>query len=515
MSFLRRFRRSSPPASLGPADYAELAFLAAAELGPDLVPDPSRLAVPFEAARVNLPEFGALAVGRPRADWPGIAREYYAETSAMIQRGADLERRAHSLETSRPYLEEMWRPEGDAAGIARIRGPVEDTSRCLILNDVFSRPQTLRAIGESRLAEMGTEPDAALRIVQERVEATAVKRFAPHAEHPRIIGLDLTPHVWAMTVIQCLDVVAPDAIGPLGTLVVLLAHNLLLVRPIGFDDGVREDFGFLAATTATAETSPVLPSPGPFWRRTEGALFPIDVSIRQGDRISVNLDDQRFRGVLMAAEPTQELSVPRWCSGVLDGARYTRLAGVVAAYSTPPPMPELVGSLDPEVLRPLARRCAGTRLAVWPRLVGLTHRLAVRWRPAAAPWTPGVAPRRETSNLSEASDLVRMNAGPLVEILAETVGPMADILDACLYFATGLRVRGAAAPIEIAAASVVVEAELVVLVALAESANIEASTDRLLVALAQALPLETFGVVELTSPEDPRFADLDHVVRLR
>jgi hypothetical protein len=487
-----------------PALFAELAPLAAAELGPELVPDPSLLTDPWEGGKVNLRELAAVVQGRPRAEWPMLAHAYYLRTSDMIRRGAELERRADSLDAARPYLEEMWQPEADGEGVARVSGPIDGTSRWLMLNDATAHPQTIRAIGERRLAEIGGDPEAGLRIVRDRVRATAVRRLPPDPDHPLVIGLDLSPHVWGMTAIECLDTIAPDATGPLGTLVALLAHNVVLVRPIGFDDGIRDDFKALCYNLATQEVNSALPSPGPFWRREgNGALFAIDVTttIRDGgQKVSMNLADERFRGVMMASEPTVELPVPDWCVGILDGAHYTRFAGLVAAHATPSPRPEIVGDADPDSLRPLARRCAISRLEVWPLLIGLTPRLAIRW-------TPGHAPIPTTSNLSFPSDVVRTEAGRLVTNLAEVVGSMADILQACLFFATALRVGGDAAG--------TTDAEFVILVGFTESADQVACTDRLIVALAEQLPLGTYGVVQLTTPDDPRFSDVEHVVRLR
>jgi hypothetical protein len=483
---------------------AELAPLAAAELGPELVPDPSLLTDPWEGGKVNLRELAAVVQGRPRSEWPLLVHGYYLAASDMIRRGAELERRADSLDAARPFLEEMWRPEADGEGVARVSGPIDGTSRWLMLNDAAAHPQTIRAIGERRLAEIGGDPEAGLQIVRDRVRATAVRRLPPDPDHPLVIGLDLSPHVWSMTVIECLDAVAPEAIGPLGTLVTLLAHNVVIARPIGFDDGIRDDFKALCYNLATQDASSALPSPGPFWRRAgNGALFTIDVTttIRDGgQKVSMNLADERFRGVLMASEPTVELPLPDWCVGVLDGAHYTRFAGLVAAHSTPPPMPEIVGEADPEVLRVLARRCALARLEVWPLIIGLTHRLAIRW-------TPGGAPTPTTSNLASPADAVRTKAAPLMALLAETVEPMADVLRACLYFAASLRVTG---PDES-----VLEAEVIALVALAKKADVVAATDRLIVALAEKLPLGMFGIVELAAPDDPRFADVEHVVPLR
>ena len=506
-AIVRAFFEQHPVVAIqerGPATLAELAALAAAELGPEVVPDPSRVTTGIEARRLNLPGLAEAIEGRPRIEWPGLAHAYYTRISELIGRGRELEHQVDSLDAARPYLEEMWSGAAGGERVARVPGPLVGTSRLLILHDAAARPSIIRMVGEARLAEIGTDTAAAFEVVRERVRTTPVRRLPSNPALPRIIVLDLSPHHWGMMVVECLDVVSPDAIGPLGTLVALLAPNILIARPIGFDDGIRRDFQSITAYAASSQTTSDHPSTGPLWRRFgDGAVFPIDVTTanRKADqKVSMNLDDQRFRGVLMTAEPLTELPVPTWCKGILDPRLFTRFAGLVAACSTPPVKAELIGNGDPDLLRPVARRCALARLEVWPLIIGLTHRLAIRW-------TPGGAPTPTTSNLSSPADAVRTKAAPLLALLAETVEQMADVLHACLYFAASLRVT---APDES-----VLEAEVIALVALAKKADVVAATDRLIVALAEKLPLGMFGIVELAAPDDPRFADVEHVVPLR
>jgi hypothetical protein len=515
LQFIRR-RAGGAPRQLTEAEIREIAALVASELGPDLVPDPQSLLDPSEAAEVNLEELTGLLVKAHHKQWPAIAHAYYLETGDMIRRGAMLQRQAIDLVAATPYLDVVWQQAGSSI-LAAAPGPLPSTSLGLVLNDP-GPPWTIRGLTSRRLAEMGCDPQAALNAIGERVVATGVDPTPVEGSH-RLSRIDLDRGLGGILVLSLLDDLCPEMVGPLGTLAFLPTPGTLFVRPIGFDDGLRDDMRALLAWAIEEAPAGRQPPVGPFWRRHDGRLFAIDMEVsRTSDHPQVILNDERFLGVMMASEPRTLLEVPRWAQPHLDDDGWTRFIGVLASSLREPVIPEILAGViapdDSDVV--LARRCALVDREVWPRLMLLTRRLAVRWErfPPPPALDPGGSHTRWT-----ATD-VRDKAGPLVDHLAAQLRAMPDIVAAALEYEIAIRAGDGPNAVEWKGIRGTPEEDLVVVVALAPGADLERLIDQLFVAMAKDLPRGAspggmYGIIELTLAQDPRFQDSEHFVQLK
>jgi hypothetical protein len=475
----------------GAPDAAIVALLVQQALGPAYVPDPVRLSDLEEAASVDLPSVVEMLTGRPEVLWPELVRQYYEVNGDTVRAGIDLERRVTSLASAEPYLEEWWHAAvGPPSGVPTVEGLVPGSVRMLILHDAA----TIRVVRASTLSRLAANFSEMLELVRARVvkDGPFVSRLDPSSAFFRI---DLGDHFWSASVIEALDVIALEAVGSLGTLVATFGPHVVVARPVDVDVPVRSDFGSLVVEQWKAHTAdPSLPTAAPVWRRgVDGRVFPIEVEAGEG---RIHLTDERFRGILMAAEPTVLLLVPEWLSGILDDRQYTRFAALIAASSTPSPRPEDIADAEGPQLTMLARVCSAAVPAAWPRIIAFNARIGqIRTGVGRPPSTLGTS--------IEAGE-IRVEISPLLDALASSAMAMPGLRALGAYGARGLRVGDSTAT---------EETELGLIVPDLPGDGWEPY--RLWADCGSHLPAGWSAHLEAIPFEDQRWSDEAHMVRLK
>jgi hypothetical protein len=179
-------------------------------------------------------------------------------------------------------------------------------------------------------------------------------------------------------VVSELERLAPDQIGPLGTLLWLWGPGHLYTRPLS-PGGLRADFGTVTATLFGQRPKEELPAAfpkGPLWRSRDGKVRPVNADVVRKDDggYRLELDDGPFSGALAFLEPDGAPQQPgSWAPGV-DKLTYTRFAGIAAvtfsSIAGPTYDPSMVRYLASTFGLPSLLSIALRRdLATWPDLM--------------------------------------------------------------------------------------------------------------------------------------------------
>ncbi len=170
-------------------------------------------------------------------------------------------------------------------------------------------------------------------------------------------------------VLAGLNLVAPESVGPFGTIVGVPVGNALVYRALDTAAGLRGDIAKLAlfAIRFAQEHQGDGFLKLPIWRRRDGRTRIVGFRFAGPESIEESYDPG-FAGVLAALDPLQLLAVPGWAQGVLDGEAFTRFAGCVSA--TRDVSPADVGVLGSAWSLPgLAVQCETAPFEQWPSLV--------------------------------------------------------------------------------------------------------------------------------------------------
>lgn len=488
---------------LSEADRDAIRELAAAQLR-DIVPSASALRDPDEAARVDLPDLLNHVGQYPRKDWPAVVAAYYAANIKSIRDGAELESRAISLEQAQPFFSAMLeagdppRPVGLATN-----GLLPGTRYAICLQD----GNVVRMVLPSMLDRWEATPDMLLGACRDRARTAPVVKSSLDSR-PSVTVLNCAPGLWSALLIENLADVEPEAVGPLGTLVVIPSPNLAFVRPLGFGPGLRDDVTALAvAHDAWFREHPGTVHRNLLWRRVTGEVVGIDMSLAQTSTgLKLNVADPRFRGVLTAIEPLTSLPVPDWAADWMTTEEYTRFAGIVAAFMKPGGgAPDEVAGISTEVpVAELARICSTVELEDWPRVVGFWRRIGVR---------TSIGPRASLAGAKPRS-FIDERGGNLPAGLGSVIADLPAIEKAGIYCVIGMRVGdrplppggGLSGPLEI---------DLIVPVAHRGGPTMAHDIDLLQAACAVFMPFGVFTAIEPTKADDPRFTDEAHLLLLR
>jgi len=497
------FRRGSTDTrgGLSDRDLDEVIALVAARLGPGLVQDPGELRDPDAAARVDLPDVIARLSGQPRTRWPEFVDAYYSAHLGSIQRGHDLEARASGIDGARRYVSAILEL-GDPAsrvGVA-LPGILPGTRYVLCMQD----GDTVRVALPSNLAAWGITAEVALDIARDRARSAAYTE-SQAGDRPSVRTLDTAPSLWSSLVLEVLADAKPEAVGPLGTLAALLAPNVLVVRPLTFGPGLRDDLTAMAYAQASwLAANPETVHRKLLWRRITGQVVEIDMEMSStGERLRLNVADPRFLGVLTAIEPSRWLPVAAWAPPGMTVEEYTRFAGVAAAMMSGGVLPDQVASAsDDAPLAALARICMTVEVDDWPRVVGMSKRIGVR---------TSREPDHDLSSYPPRA-FVEAHCGDLPAGLRSVIEGMPGVVRVGMFGGNG--VRASESDPARAMTEGPFEVVLVVLVGHSGDGDVANDIDLLQAACAVFMPLGVFTAVEPTHVDDPRFLDTEHLLPL-
>ena len=468
----------------------------------DILPDPDRLSDPEEGARVDLQTLVPILRGTPRRAWEAAITQYYARAGAVIRRSHELEQRSWTFDEARPHLAVWWRRTAEVREpMVTLPTDIKDVVNVLILVD----GRAIRFVMPSMLKRWNVTAAQADAAARTRVSREPIDVSEPAWGHTEARWLQTRHGPWASATLEILDVVAPWAVGPLGTLAVMFDPRTLLVRPLGFGAGLRADLGQMAyALTHPTTADPLLTHLGLLWRRPTGQVSPIAANLRVApdDRLQVEIQDPRFIGVLTAIEPLAELPVPEWATELFRQQSYTRFAGLVASTTENPAIPPAeVGALADDLQLPgLAQICLTADVEEWWRILAMRRRFAVRWGGDPRAVSP-VGPR------SLPADEVRSLAPRLIRDLSATIATMPQVLKVGIH---GQRVAHLSAVTGRERRDL--DVDLIVPIAHSGAGDQREDFYRLQAVCAIGMPTWAHCYLVPTVPDDPRFDNAAHVV---
>jgi hypothetical protein len=415
--------------------------LVAAELGPNLVPDSDFLASEDGGAVADVSEVVWRTSGKHPREWPALIHAYYEE-HPEVRRGLELERDCARFEDGRSKLILTWAAcEGTSAptlmgggqvhpSTVHIDGPLSDTIEALLLDG----GNFAHGVTKGLLDRWGVSLKEAVAAARDRAPNLNFRREAPAAAGmPKACFWSSSPFSLGLIVSE-LERLAPDQIGPLGTLLWLWGPGHLYTRPLS-PGRLRSDFGTITVTLFGQRPKEELPAAfpkGPLWRSRDGKVRPINADVVRKDDggYRIDLDDGPFSGALAFVEPEGALQQPgSWAPGV-DKVTYTRFAGIAAvtfsAIAGPTYDPSMVrfmaSTFGLPSLLPIALR---RDVATWPDL--LSEALSIFRRDTRLLTRGQRAPRSEILRIPGLATDVQAAVRSRVGISMETNGEAAWI----------------------------------------------------------------------------------------
>jgi hypothetical protein len=331
------------------------------ELGPDLVADSYFLDSEDGAVVADVWEVAGRTSGKHPREWPALIHAYY-EDHPEVRRGLELERDCARFEDARSRLILTWAAcEGTSASTlmrgghvhpstVHIDGPLPNTIEALLLDG----GNFAHGVTNGLLDRWGVSLEEAVAAARDRAPTLNFRREATAAAGlPKACFWSSSPFFLGLVVSE-LERLAPDQIGPLGTLLWLWGPGHLYTRPLS-PGGLRADFGTITVTLFGQRPKEELPAAflkGPLWRSRDGKVRPVtaDVVRKDDGGYRLELDDGPFSGALAFLEPEGALQQPgSWAPGV-DKLTYTRFAGIATATFSAIAGP----TYDPSMVRYLA-----------------------------------------------------------------------------------------------------------------------------------------------------------------
>jgi hypothetical protein len=378
--------------SLSGEPRRQLLGLVAAELGPDLAPGSASLATSDELASTEAQPVIWRTYGVHPSKWPAIVHAYYRE-HPIVRSGLELERACATFEDARSRLALAWFPLDEAPvaimpdkvlmdpAAVRIDGPILRTVEVLVLDGgAFAHGVT-----QTLLERWGVSLETAVAAARARVSTLGIQRHDP-GKIPGAKKVLANPSAGALwisgppllgMVVSELERIAPDQIGPLGTLLWSSAAGFLWTRPLSHGAGLRHDLGWIsAASSAQSPDAPLAFPRCPLWRRRDGKVrrVHVEATLKDNGGYHFKFSDGPLRGALCYLAPEGDLlETPSWAQSV-DKVTYTRFAGIAAVALSeiagtnfgPAQIGGIGTTLDLQGLLPIARQ---HNVETWPDLL--------------------------------------------------------------------------------------------------------------------------------------------------